>query len=329
MKIDLHVHIADVEALINSRRKSRLFNSTGYLKRMLRSASSDHSLTGEGTDGINERWLQRLSDWVDESPMDAVVLLALDAVYDESGQVRPDRTVLQVENDFVCSAANSGPEFLFGASVHPYRKDAVTELERVVRNGACLVKWIPSAQHIQPDSPACYPFYEAMAHHNIPLLCHTGIEHMLGIRRSGFNHPRRLIPALERGVTVIAAHCGAHLFLHEPSFAGSWADLAREHENLYGDTGAFSIVTRIPCLKRILKDAVLQDKLLYGSDFPGIPSPRWCWQLGPAKMRELSRTNNPLVRNIRVMEELDMPAGVFERAHTRLGLRKEVLSHDC
>jgi len=254
--------------------------------------------------------------------MDAVVLLALDAVYDEDGVSRPDLTMLHVENDFVRASANGRPEFIFGASVHPYRKDAVPEFDRVVRQGARLIKWIPSAQHIEPDSPRCYPLYEAMAHHNIPLLCHTGVEHMLGIRRADYNHPRRLVPALQRGVKVVAAHCGAHLYLHEPSFVSAWATLAREHENLYGDTGAFSIVTRIPALGRILKDTVLTTKLLYGSDFPGIPSPLWCWQLGLSKMRELSHIRNPLARNVSVMQALDVPAEAFERAHKQLGIKK-------
>lgn len=329
MKVDVHVHVADVEAMLDGRRPGGGQESTRHLTRVLRSDVEDAGLPGQGTPGINNRWFQRLSNWVRESPLDAIVLLALDAVYDESGELRQDKTILQVENDFVASAAGHSPQFLFGASIHPYRKDAVAALEGVVKKGACLIKWIPSAQHIETDSSRCYPLYDAMAHYGVPLLCHTGIEHMLGFRRFRLNHPKRLIPALKRGVTVIAAHCGAHLYLHEPSFVSSWAYLAREHENFYGDTGAFSIVTRIPCLKRILKDPVLQEKLLYGSDFPGIPSPRWCWQLGLKKMRDLSRMENPLMRNIRVMQALGMPDELLERAHSRLGIPKESIDYDC
>jgi predicted TIM-barrel fold metal-dependent hydrolase len=185
------------------------------------------------------------------------------------------------------------------------------------------VKWIPSTQWIEPDAPACFPFYEALAHFGIPLLSHTGIEHTLGSRRASFNHPSRLAPALERGVKVIAAHCGVHLFLHERSFFGAWAEMARRHEHLYGDTGAFAIVTRVPYLRRVLKDPVLQSKLLYGSDFPGIPSPRWCWQLGIKRIRELACVANPLERNMRVMQDLGMPSAVCERAHELLKIGKE------
>ena len=67
----------------------------------------------------------------------------------------------------------------------------------------------------------------------------------------------------------------------------------------------------------------MRGKLLYGSDYPGIPSPLWCWQLGVSKMRELSQVANPLERNMSVMQAFGMPAEVFERAHRQLGIGKE------
>ena len=71
------------------------------------------------------------------------------------------------------------PKMLFGASVHPYRKDAVAELERCVAAGAVLLKWLPIAQGFNPADERCIPFYEALAHHKLPLLCHTGGEKSL------------------------------------------------------------------------------------------------------------------------------------------------------
>ncbi len=327
MKIDMHVHLADLEALQASRSVGLGPRSNGYLTRMLRCARSAESSSGADI-GLNERWIGRLVEWVKQSHVDKVVLLAIDTVFDEFGKACPERSVLSVDNEFICSVAARHPEFLFGASIHPYRRDAVEELERLIKRGACLVKWIPSGQYIEPDNPKCFRFYEALAHYGIPLLSHTGVEHTLGCRRSSYNHPKRLVPALEKGVTVIAAHCGVHLFLHEPCFFKAWVSLARRYENLYGDSGAFSVVTRIPCLRRIIRDDSLREKLLYGSDFPGIPSPAWCWQLGLGKMRALSRMQNPLLRNMCVMEELGMPMNVFERAYERLGIGREVLSDE-
>jgi predicted TIM-barrel fold metal-dependent hydrolase len=321
MKIDIHVHLADIEAL-QAARNAGQGPRGGYLARVLRWVDTEQSAFGcEGS--LNERWNNRLASWVRECQLDHAVLLALDRVFDASGVASPRQTLLQVDNDFVASVAAQHPEFIFGASIHPYRKDAIEELERLLKKGARLVKWIPSSQHIEPDHPLCLAFYEALAHYHIPLLSHTGVEHTLGSRRSYDNHPQRLIPALERGVSVIAAHCGEHLYLHEPSFFKAWVSMARTYEHFYGDSGAFSVVTRIPALRTILKDPLLRTKLLYGSDFPGIPAPHWCWQLGFSKMRELSKMTNPLARNMQVMKALGTPEEVFDRAHQLLGIRKE------
>ncbi|MBN2685001.1 MAG: amidohydrolase family protein [Pontiellaceae bacterium] len=309
MQIDLHVHLADIDALLSTPHPDRPA-APARVRRWAREEQRNLGLKN----GVTEGTIRRLLDGVRESQLDRIVLLALDAVFDESGQNRPDQTRLHVDNNFISTIAVQHQEFMFGASVHPYRPDALSELERVINNGACLIKWIPSGQHIQPDHPKCYPFYEALAHYEIPLLTHTGLEHTLGSRRPFYNHPKRLVPALERGVKVIAAHCGMPLFLHEISFFRAWVDLANRHEHLYGDSGAFSIVTRVPGLKRILSDEVLRSKLLYGSDFPGIPAPKWCWQLGAQQIRMLSEITNPLERNRRTMQALGMPDEAFSRA---------------
>jgi predicted TIM-barrel fold metal-dependent hydrolase len=267
--------------------------------------------------------LSLLEQWVRDSQLDKVVLLALDGAYDRSGRFCQKKTVLYVDNSFVLSASRLSPCFIFGASIHPYRKDAVSALEEVVRQGACLVKWIPSGQYIEPDDPQCIPFYEALAHYKIPLLTHTGVEHTLGWKRTDYNSPDRLIPALDMGVSVIAAHCGTRLFLHEKSFFDSWCTLARKYENFFGDLGAFTLMTRIPSLKKILAHNDLRQKVLYGSDFPSAPLPIWCWQLGIKKMRVLNRIDNPLERNLQVMQSLEVPTEIFEKAASVLPLQTE------
>jgi len=311
MKIDLHVHIANIDAFLKTSDSIPPFRKR--LCRALRKTANKYIEPSECASAI-EQLLNRLAGWVRQSQLDKAVLLALDSVYDESGAKDPANTVLNVENAFVRNAAKGKPEFLFGASIHPYRKDAVQELERAVKQGACLVKWIPSAQHILPDSPKCCPIFEAMAHYKIPLLTHTGMEHTLGSKRTDFNHPKRLIPALKMGVNVIAAHCGARLFLHEPCYFKNWSFLAKEHENLYGDLSAFAIMTRVPYLRRMLTDKVLREKIFYGSDFPGEPPPLGCWQLGFRQIRKIAKIENPLERNVQMMQVLELPTEAFERA---------------
>ena len=162
------------------------------------------------------------------------------------------------------------------------------ELERLIEKGACLVKWLPSAQNIQPDHPRCFPFYDLLARHKVPLLSHTGAEHTLKAFPDALSDPRRLVPALERGVTVIAAHCGTSLFLHEKSYFRVWQEMALRHENFYGDISAFGVITRIWRLGTLLRSPALAAKCVFGSDFPVPPWPLSC--LGKISLSETWRS---------------------------------------
>lgn len=326
MIIDMHVHLANVETLFADQKTAGRSVSNAYLKRVMRWARIDQPPAGDG-EKFNECWRERLANWIRGSSLDKAVLLVLDAAYDEAGERRDEWTILEVENSFVAAFVQSQPEFLFGASIHPYRKDALAELETAVKRGARLVKWIPSGQRIEPDNARCFPFYEAMAHYGVPLLSHTGVEHTLGRKHSALNHPAKLKPALDRGVTVIAAHCGVHLFLYEPSFFKAWCRMACEYEKFHGDTGAFPIVTRVPTLRRILNDSTLRAKLLYGSDFPAIPPAGWCWQLGLKEMRRSARIANPLERNLHMIRALGTSDDVLHNAGRLFHMNCEEESH--
>jgi len=58
-----------------------------------------------------------------------VVLLAQDHAYSECGERDLAHTPFYVPNDAVARLAGRHPEFLFGASIHPYRRDALDELD--------------------------------------------------------------------------------------------------------------------------------------------------------------------------------------------------------
>src|SRR5688572_19922364 len=73
--------------------------------------------------------------------LDAAVVLAFDAVHDKTGRLDADNTHLYVTNEYVMQLAGRHRKVLFGASVHPYRSDAVAEVERCIRGGAALLKW--------------------------------------------------------------------------------------------------------------------------------------------------------------------------------------------
>src|SRR4051794_32022240 len=205
MVIDCHVHIA---ACVpgHGMMSQRLLKSIPFAfmqwKFGLHGASA-------ATEVALEQYLVRMLD--ETAELDAVALLAFDAVHDRDGRPDWNNTHLYVTNDYSMELARRHRKILFAASVHPFRKDAVAEIERCVAGGAVLMKWLPIVQNFNPADPICVRYYEALAHHRLPLLCHTGSEHALPNLDKSTADPMLLRPALERGVTVIMAHCGTRL----------------------------------------------------------------------------------------------------------------------
>src|SRR5688572_31306629 len=85
-----------------------------------------------GADEATERALEaRLAQVIEQTAgLDAAVVLAFDAVYDADGRRDDARTHFFVTNEYVSELSERHPKMLFGASVHPYRPDALDELER-------------------------------------------------------------------------------------------------------------------------------------------------------------------------------------------------------
>jgi predicted TIM-barrel fold metal-dependent hydrolase len=208
---------------------------------------------------------------------------------------------------------------LFGASVHPYRPDALAELERCVAAGAVLVKWLPIVQNINPADERCLPFYDALAHHRLPLLCHTGGEMSLPYLNFDYADPELLVPALRRGVTVIAAHCGTRSRLFEKDFLPAFLRLAREHERLYGDTAALNLPTRSYAYRSLLNDEAVRAKLVHGSDWPIVSVPPL--RAGALKaLRLLATEGNWMRRDVLAKRALGLDDAYWRRAATLLRL---------
>src|SRR5437762_11973599 len=127
MILDCHVHIAACTAGCGLM-SQRLLKSVPFQfmqwKFGLKGASPE-------TQVALEQHLVRLVEQT--QGLDAVALLAFDAVHDRDGVVDWFNTHLHVTNDYVIHLAAKHSKLLFAASVHPYRKDAIDELERCVR----------------------------------------------------------------------------------------------------------------------------------------------------------------------------------------------------
>ena len=314
MIIDSHVHIS---ALLpgHGHMSQRLLQSAPFLFMRLRFGIW-------GTDASTERAIEaRLAQTIDDTrEIDAAVVLAFDAVYDREGNLDPLHTHMHVSNEYVAEVVSRRRKMLFGCSVHPYRKGAVTELERCIKAGAVLMKWLPLTQAFSPADERCIPMYEALAHHKLPLLCHTGFEQALPSLDPATADPNVLIPALKHGVTVIAAHCATRSLPWQKDYLPQLVRLMHEHENLYADTAALNLPTRWYAYDAILNDPVVGNKLVHGSDWPiyPIPSPR---HVGVLDSLKLMVEGNWLRRDVLIKRKMGFDEAYWRRAGTILRLK--------
>lgn len=306
MRIDCHVHLSAVGAG-RGKMSPRLLRSLPF--RFLRWKFD----LPEPDESIDEKLAELLSSQLAHcAELDAAVVLAFDAVHDKDGVRDEFGTHLELTNDYVIDLCTRYPNMLFGASVHPYRKDAIAELERCARAGAVLVKWLPITQGIDPSNERCYAFYDALAHLKIPLLSHTGGEKML----PNVNHcadPTLLTAALRRGVTVIAAHCGTKSSPLEIDYVPAWSRMALEHEHFYGDTSALNLPTRMYAYRTVLADDRLRNKLVHGSDWPVMPVPNPL-RLGVDRSFRLMEEPNWIRRDVLIKQQLGLDEAYWERA---------------
>ena len=316
---DMHVHLMGFERS----RTGCFLRPEKFPRRLSKILGESFGVTdGDlGQTGIDDRIASFVLDNLDHSLLDHAVFLALDAIYDVNGRLLEDQTVYHVNNDYVARITSRNRKAFFGASIHPYRRDAVRELERLSRLGACLVKWLPSAQLIDLSHAKCQDFYDALCALDIPLLCHTGTEHVIPGGGTHMNEPALLRFPLERGVTVIAAHCGARLFITETDYFQQWSQLALEYPGLYGDISAFGFPLRRRALQKILQNPVLVDRILFGSDFPSPTMPfSFLGQIKLAEIRRLSSLSNPFDKAVSTMVSAGVPAACFSRPYPVLHL---------
>lgn len=282
--VDTHVHVigngsGGTGAQVGDRLQS-MTNPLEYMKFSvyLRAAGVDDLARAD------EQYLAQLRGLVaGEQPHGRALLFAFDHVHDEAGVAHPEDSEFFTPNDYVLALAKASPElFVACASVHPYRQDAVEALERAVAAGAVAVKWLPNAMKIDPSSPRCDAFYDALVRLQVPLITHAGEEkavHAEDAQRLG--NPLHLRRPLGRGVKVIVAHCaslGENPDLDAPEGA-PWVDnfelflrLLQEpawEGLLFGDIAAITQVNRLgKPLLTLLERPELQRRVVNGSDYP-------------------------------------------------------------
>ena len=321
--IDAHVHIAGLgygsDSFISAEMKEG-YKFDYYLNSF---GVTQEEIKQQGDQVV----VQKVAALIGQSQyVGGAVILAMDGVVDGSGALDKDKTQIYIPNDFVAEQTAQYPSLYFGASINPYRHNALALLEQAKRQGAVLVKWIPNIQHINPADKKLIPFYRKLKELDLPLLSHAGQERSFGTAIDEYGDPQRLRLPLSLGVKVIAAHIATTGDNDGQSNYQRILKLFTEYPNLYSDISSLTQINKLGYLDTALVEDRLRGHLTYGSDFPLINmvlvSPYYFpLNLTFKQMREISSIENPFDRDVALKQALGMPSDVFSKSRTLFAIK--------
>jgi uncharacterized protein len=209
-------------------------------------------------------------------------------------------------NDYVAEVVRKYPDQFIGfASVDPWKGAmAVRELERAVKElGLRGLKLHPTTQAFFPNDTRFYPLWEKCAELGVPLISHTG-QTGVGAGRPGggglklkYAHPLHLddVAADFPDLIIIMAHPAVPW--QEEQLA-----VAMHKANVYIDLSGWSPKYFRPVLVQYA-NSILQDKVMFGSDYPVLQPERWLKDFEALEMKEEVR-HKILLENARKLLKL-------------------------
>jgi len=314
--IDLHCHVAGIGAGDSGCFvSSALRNSWRYRIYLRAFGVSQAELLCQGDQILIERLASRLAA---AELVTGAVILALDAVVDERGATDLARTEVYIPNDFVAAAARQHDNLYYGASVNPYRPEALALLDQAKKDGAVLLKWLPAIQLIDPSDQRLTTFYLRLKELELPLLTHTGHEHSFSRADNRLGDPQLLRLPLSLGVTVIAAHAACSGKSNGVANLTRLFPLIAEFPTLYADISSLTQLNKLCYLAKLLSHPEVHDRLLYGTDMPLLATPvvspfYFACNLPWRQMLALARVGNPWDQDLLLKQALGVPGAIFSR----------------
>jgi hypothetical protein len=289
----------------------------GPLRRaMARLMLQELGLPKPALDGnLEEFYVQKVIAWTRASSLSHIVLLAQDWVRDGQGCPIESESAFYVPNDYVLNIAEEHNCVLPAVSIHPARTDAISELVRCHERGAVMMKCLPLHHRIDPREKRFGPFWAKMAELGMLLLAHTGGELSLPNNDSSLADPRILIPVLEQGVTVIAAHAGTSSHYFDINYMNEMVDMLQRYPNLYVDNSGMNTPIRSRHFRRLLGPE-FKGRIVHGSDLPISISPLWVrWRglISRSAFRKAKAETNPLERDIMIKKAMGFNDETFSR----------------
>ncbi|MGI0092029.1 MAG: amidohydrolase family protein [Nitrososphaerales archaeon] len=200
------------------------------------------------------------------------------------------QTGRKISNDEIAEAVRNSPDVFIGfGSVDPWKgKAAVREVERCANElGMKGIKFQPNSQAFFPSDRRFYPIYEACQRLKLVTIFHTGMTGIgagapggEGIRLK-YSRPIPYIDDLAADfptLTIIAAH---------PSWP--WQEemlaVARHKGNVFIDLSGWA-PKYFPESLVHYANSLLQDKVLFGTDYPLIDPERWLKEFAELPFKE-------------------------------------------
>lgn len=282
--VDYHVHLIGSNTAMTGNFVHSYFLSWKHLFLHLNALVFE---TLFGVDNIklaDQEALNRLTQWIDQMPIPGkFCLLAFESHYNQDGFFDLIKSKIHVSNEYIFQVALKRPDiFVPSISLHPYRADAIDELEKWAHRGVKIIKWMPNAMGMNPMDPRCIKFYKKMEELNFILLTHVGYESAVPAADQELGNPLLLRRALDLNVKVIMAHCGTlgrGIDFEQAGRKKSNFELflrliadSNYQNHLYGDISAVTQINRMKYLPVLLElsqpGEVLFKRLVNGSDYP-------------------------------------------------------------
>ena len=153
------------------------------------------------------------------------------------------------------------------ASFHPLEvADQAGTVAQLAEEGFRGLKFYPSSLFLFPDDPMVYPVYAEASKKGLVVMFHTGTSIYKGSRQR-FSEPIRIddIAVDFPDLQIVMAHSGRRLWYEQAFF------MAERHDNIWMELSGIPpsrVPEWFPKLERVV------DRVLFGSDFPGVPSIR-------------------------------------------------------
>jgi predicted TIM-barrel fold metal-dependent hydrolase len=175
----------------------------------------------------------------------------------------------RITNEHIAEICNSDPDLFIGFASFDLKGDYVSELKYAINNlGLKGIKIHPQLQLIRPDDEKISKVFEIADENKLPVVIHTGITGIGAGVKGGGGLPLELgkpiyidnLAIKYPNVNFIIAHFGWPWY--EEALA-----VAYHKGNVFIDISGWS-PKYIPQIVIKYMDSLLQDKFLFGSDYP-------------------------------------------------------------